>query len=123
MENKNLGITRGTAASAPKLLARGIQADTLIQLGRVLAAGDDRARDLLEALEDLGRVADGAYREGSLDDALGDVAELGRLDSAEINLSDADVQQLAAQATAALPDEDARPGTLHHLPAQTRRAS
>lgn len=120
MINAQLSIIQATAASHAKLVAVGIQTDTLIQLGRMVAAGDDGSRRLIDALEALGKVADGAYIEGSLDEALGDVATEGRLDDAVMDLSDADVQQLAKQATAAL---DAGTGTVHHLPAQTRRAS
>lgn len=117
MENKAIGITPATAASHAKLVAVGIQTDTLIQLGRIVAAGDDGSRRLIDALEYLGKVADGAYIEGSLDEALCDVATEGRLDAAVMDLTDADVQQLAEQAEAAL---DALPtaGTVHHLPAQ-----
>lgn len=121
MINANLGITPATAASPARLRADGIQAATLIRLGRALAAGDTGARDLLDALEDLGRVADGITRDGELAAALSDVATYARLDAAVMDLAPGDVQQLARQAAAALPET---PATVHHLPAQQdRRAS
>lgn len=121
MTNAQIEIIARTAASLPKLRADGIRFADLIQIGRIIAAGDDGSRHLIEALEDLGKVADGAYREGALDAALDDVATYARFDDrAVMDLSDADVRQLAEQATAALPDT----GTVVHLTAQPeRRAS
>jgi hypothetical protein len=124
--NKNLAITAATAASPARLRADGIQTAALIQLGRALAAGDTRARDLLDALEDLGKVADGIARDGELDAALDDVRTYARLDAAVMDLTTADVEQLSAQSWAALPsdNEAADDGTVVSLPTQrNRRAS
>lgn len=117
MKNLNIGITPATAASRAKLLAKGIQDDTLIQLGRIIAEGDTNARDLIDALEDLGTVANGTARDGELDKALDDVRHHGHLDDPVMDLSPGDVQQLADQATAALPTA----ATVVHLPAQCDR--
>lgn len=120
MTNAQIGITSATAASHARLRADGIRVADLIRIGRALAEGDTNAVQLLDALEDLGKVADGAYREGALDAALDDVATYARLDDAVMDLSVADVRQLAEQANAALPDT----GTVVRLAAQPeRRAS
>lgn len=118
MTNLTIGITPPTAASSARLRADQIQRDTLLQLARVLAEGDTTAVQLLDALEDLGKLAQADRRDGELDDALDDVASLARLDDAVMDLSRADVQQLAEQATAALP---AGPGRVVQLPAQQNR--
>lgn len=97
MINAQIGIVAKTAASPARLRADGIQIAALIQLGRMLAEGDDGARLLIDALEDLGRVSRDAA-DGELGKALDDVRELGRLDGAVMDLSDADVHQLADDA-------------------------
>lgn len=115
MINADLEITPPAIGRPARLRAEAIARAILIQIGRTLAESDDRSRDLIEALEDLGQIADGILRDGSLDGALDDVATLANLDAPEMDLSTADVQQLAAQATSAL----AGPvGTVVRLPAQ-----
>jgi hypothetical protein len=116
--NLDLRITAATAASPARLRADGILRAALIQLGRALAEGDTGAVALLDALEDLGKVADGLRREGELDAALDDVAALAHLDAAEMDLTPADVEQLAAEAAAALPKAA---GAVVHLDAQRDR--
>lgn len=103
MTNLNLGITPRTAASPARLRGDGIQAAALIAIGRVLAEGDDGARRLIDALEDLGKVSHDPAP-GELDGALDDVATLAHLDTAHMDLSPADVRQLFEQAARALPD-------------------
>lgn len=103
MTNENLTIAPATAASSARLRAVGIRTADLIQIGRIFAEGDDRTRLLINALEDLGTIANGTAREGELDAALEDVAELARLDDAAMDLTPSDVRQLAEQANAALP--------------------
>lgn len=102
MTNLNLGITPPKLGRPARLRADGIRVQDLIQIGRVLAEGDDRARLLINALEDLGRIAEDP-RDGELDAALDDVAELARLNDAVIDLSPEDVRQLAEQADVSLP--------------------
>lgn len=114
MINKNLGITPRTAAGPARLRADGIQIATLVQLGRMLAEGDDGARRLIDALEDLGRVSLDAA-EGELDDALDDVRALARLDAAVMVLTDADVRQLEDHAVHA---GAIAGGSVVHLPEQ-----
>lgn len=114
MTNAQLAITPRTAASQATLRADAIQTATLIQLGRMIAEGDDGARLLIDALEDLGRVSLDA-REGELGDALNDVLTLGRLDAAVMDLSDADVHQLADEAVHASAIAD---GSVVPLPQQ-----
>lgn len=97
MTNAQIGITSKTAASAAQLRVDGIQTAALIQLARQIAEGDDGARLLINALEDLGKISHDAA-DGKLDDALDDVRTLGRLDAAVIDLTDADVHQLADEA-------------------------
>lgn len=97
MSTTQIGITQPTKASPARLRADGIQVATLIQIGRMLAEGDDGSRRLINALEDLGAVSHDA-RDGELDGALDDVATLARLDAAVIDLSPADLQQLCDEA-------------------------
>jgi hypothetical protein len=95
--NLTIGITPRTAASPARLRADGIQDAALIQLGRMLAEGDDGARHLIDALESLGTVSyDPA--DGELDGALDDVRSLAGLDAAVMDLTNADVEQLADEA-------------------------
>jgi hypothetical protein len=116
--NLTIGITPRTASSPARLRADQIQTAALIQVGRMLAEGDDGARRLIDALEHLGMVSADAA-EGELDDALGDVRSLGRLDAAVMDLTDADVHQLADEAAQAV-----APAPVVHLPRQQdRRAS
>jgi hypothetical protein len=95
--NAQIGITPRTAASRARLRADEIQTAALIQIGRMIAEGDDGARRLIDALEDLGKVSMDA-REGELDSALDDVRHLGHLDAAVMDLTDAEVRQLADDA-------------------------
>lgn len=119
MTNAQIGITPATAASPARLRADRIQTDTLIQLARIIAEGDAGSVALLDALEDLGKLAEANRRDGEIDAALDDVASLARLDAAVMDLSAADVRQLATEAQDALPTP-----TVVHLPAQPeRRAS
>lgn len=120
MIDLTVGVTPATAASPARLRADAIQRETLIQIGRILAEGDTGARDLIDALEDLGRLAVADRRDGELDAALDDVATYAHLDAAVMPLTREDVQQLADQAQAALPQA----ATVVHLPQQQdRRAS
>lgn len=120
MTNAQIGVTARTAASPARLRADQIQTAALIQVGRMLAEGDDGARRLIDALEHLGTVAADAA-EGELDDALDDVRTLGRLDAAVMDLTNADVHQLADEAVHAGAIAD---GSVTRLPRQQdRRAS
>jgi hypothetical protein len=112
--NLTIGITPRTAASPARLRADGIQDAALIQLGRMLAEGDDGARRLIDALETLGTVSYDAAP-GELNGALDDVRSLGRLDAAVMDLSDADVHQLADEAVHAGAIAD---GSVTRLPGQ-----
>jgi len=109
--NKNIGITPPTTTRHAQLRADEIQTATLIAVGRALAEGDDNARRLIDALEDLGTVSRDPAP-GELDGALDDVAALARLDTAHVALSPADVRQLFEQAARALP------GVVVELPRQ-----
>jgi hypothetical protein len=100
--NLNLGITAPALGRPPRLRADEIRVQDLLQLGRILAEGDDRARLLIDALEDLGRLAGADRRDGELDAALDDVAALAGLHGAEMDLTPGDVEQLAEQAAAAV---------------------
>jgi hypothetical protein len=101
--NLTIGITPPALGRPARLRADAIQRAVLVQLARAIAEGDQRAVHLIDALEDLGRLAAGEPRDGELDDALDDVAALASLGAAEMPLSPADVRQLAEQAQAALP--------------------
>lgn len=121
MINADIGITVATAASPAQLKATGILTTALIQIGRTLAEGDDGARLLIDALEDLGTVANGNVREGRLDRALDDVASLAHLDDAVMDLTAGDVRQLFEQAARAVAIAG---GSVIPLPEQqNRRAS
>lgn len=110
--NAQLRVTRAAMGRLAQLRADGIRTADLVQLGRVLAAGDDRSRDLLDALEGLGRIADDAY-EGEISAAVADIETHAGLQAAVMDLTPGDVGQLAAEAWAALPpaaaDEPAAP--------------
>jgi hypothetical protein len=115
--NKNLGVTPPALARPARLRADQIRVNDLVQLGRALAAGDDRARLLLDALEDLGQIADTA-REGELDATVQDIETYARLDRAEMDLTDGDVRQLLRQSAHAA---NAADGVVVHLPTQQDR--
>ena len=102
MINTQIGITQPTAAGPARLKATGVLTAALIQIGRTLAEGDDGARLLIDALEDLGQLATSNRRDGELDAALDDVAELAHLDDAVMDLTAADVRQLFEQAARAV---------------------
>lgn len=120
MTNLNIGITPPALGRPARLRADGIQTATLIQVGRMLAEGDDGARRLVNALEDLGKVSLDAA-EGELNGALDDVVTLAALDTAHIDLSRADVAQLADEAVHAVAISA---GSVIPLPEQQdRRAS
>lgn len=119
MINAQIGITPRTAASPARLRADAIARDVLIQIGRTLAEGDDGARRLIDALEDLGQLIRVDRRDGQLDDALDDVATLAHLDAAVMDLTAADVRQLFEQAARALP----APAVVELPRQQERRAS
>lgn len=122
--NASIGITPAAIGRPARLRADGIQTAALVQLGRILAEGDDGARRLVDALEYLGTVANGTAREGELEAALDDVAALGHLDTAHVDLSAGDVRQLATEAAHAVNEVAAGLGTVHALPVQSnRRAS
>lgn len=117
MTNLNVGITPPATTRPAILRADPIQWATLIAVGRALAEGDDNARLLINALEDLGTISRDPSP-GELDGALDDVAALARLDAARMDLTPADVRQLFEQAARALP------GVVVELPRQQdRRAS
>jgi hypothetical protein len=99
--NLTIGITAPAIGRPTRLRADGIRVKDLMQLGRTLAEGDDRARRLIDALEHLGQISHDPA-EGELDWALGEVATLANLDAAEMDLTPADVEQLAGQAEEAL---------------------
>lgn len=122
MINADIGIIAATAASPAQLKATGILTAALIQIGRTLAEGDDGARLLIDALEDLGNVANGNRRDGQLDRALNDVASLAHLDTAVMDLTAGDVRQLAGEAAHAV--AVVADGAIVYLPEQqNRRAS
>lgn len=119
--NLNLGITPGASGRPARLRADAIQHAALIAIGRAFAEGDTRSTHLLDALEDLGRLAVADPRDGELDDALADVATLAHLDDAVMDLSRADVEQLADDAVHAVA---VAAGSVVPLPTQQdRRAS
>lgn len=118
MTNLNVGITPPAIGRPATLRADEIQTATLITVGRALAEGDDNARRLLDALEDLGTVSRDPAP-GELDGALDDVATLARLDTARMDLTPADVRQLFEQAARALPV----PAVVQLPRQQDRRAS
>jgi hypothetical protein len=103
MKNRNLGIAPAALGRPAQLRADGIRIQDLIQLGRALAEGDTRSMQLLDALEDLGKLAESGRRDGDLIDAIGDVVTLGGLDAAVMDLTPSDVGQLAVEAWEALP--------------------
>lgn len=121
MTNLNIGITPAALGRPARLRADGIRMQDLVQLGRALAEGDDRARRLIDALEDLGRLAETDRRDGELDAALDDVAALAGLDDAVMDLTNADVEQLAEQAEEAL--DAARPAPTERATAWPGRSA
>jgi hypothetical protein len=112
VKNLDLRITPPAIGRPAQLLAEGILTKALIQLGRALAEGDERATHLSNALEDLGKISYDP-RDGELNAALDDVATLARLDAAVMDLTPGDVRQLADEARAA----DVR-GLLSRIPAR-----
>lgn len=100
MTNLDVQVLRGTTTSPAQLLARPIRHADLVQLARVLAAGDDQSTRLLNALEDLGTIADNAY-EGELDAAVQDIEAIANLGQAVCDLTDADLGQIEFQAAKA----------------------
>lgn len=102
MPNLTVGIMPAAVGRPARLRADRIQTAVLIAVGRALAEGDDQARRLLDALEDLGRVAQDPAP-GELDGALDDVATLANLDTPRMDLTPGDVRQLFEQAARALP--------------------
>jgi hypothetical protein len=119
--NAQLGITPRTAASRAQLRADRIRRDTLTQLAAALREADDNdLQNALDALiEAVGNPADG---EGAEIDALvGDIEDLAGMGRAVMDLTDADVRQLADEAVHAGAIAD---GSVTRLPQQQdRRAS
>lgn len=120
MTNANLDITAPAIGRPSRLRADRIRRDTLTQLAAALREDNDNSvRDALDALIDAvdnPHDTEGAEIDG-LCEAIEDVAGMSR---ADMPLTPGDVQQLAEQASAALPTA----GTVTALPVQqNRRAS
>lgn len=112
-----MGITPAALARPARLRADRIRRDTLTTLAAALVEDDDSSvQNALDALVDAVK-HDAPDHE--IDELCADIEDLADMGRASVPLTEADVRQLAAQATAALPA--ARPVTA--LPQQNRRAS
>lgn len=117
MTNLDIQVLSGTTTSPAQLIAKPIRHADLVQLARVIAAGDDQSTRLLNALEDLGAIADNAY-DSEVDAAVQDIETIANLGQAVCNLTDNDLGQLEFQAAKAQTPS----GTVTRLPAQRPEA-
>lgn len=96
MPRADLTIRLRADRITPYLRADQIRTSDLVALGKALY--DDPRNDLLEALRELGRVASANPSDGEIDDLIGDVETHAGMDRAEIDLSRAELDQLAQEA-------------------------
>lgn len=103
MTRLDLTITPGAFARPARLRADRIRRDTLTALAAALR--EDHDSELMNAIHALVDAVHSPHdTEGAEIDALvEDIEHLAGMDEAAVDLTDADVRQLAEQATAALP--------------------
>lgn len=100
MPSADLTIGLRADRITPYLRGDGFRTSDLVTLAQALY--DDPRNDLLEALRELGRIASANPSDGEIDDLIDDVETIAGMDRAEIDLSRAELDQLAREAAGAV---------------------
>jgi hypothetical protein len=100
MKNLNIGITPGAIGRRPQLRADRIRRDGLTMLAAALAEDDDNS--LRNALEELIDAAKHRAPDVEVDALVADIEDLAGMGRAVMDLTPADVEQLADEAVHAV---------------------